>query len=179
MMFQTDHRHPPASGAGEEKLAWDRGRTCRGSTRTGRSLGPPLETSADTGWHSCPLYRYPPAAPPCDASSLMGGNNNAQHQPQVRFKGVKNDVHMVARCGLLTKNRQSVKRMGLNRINWFVRLQPLAKPPTADLNAATSNSSGWYVEPRWLRASLRGQLKTHILSSNKIKTQQQLPFPPN
>lgn len=44
--------------------------TCQESTRTGQSLGRPLKTSADTGWHSCPWCLYPPTAPLCDASSL-------------------------------------------------------------------------------------------------------------
>lgn len=45
-------------------------RTCQGSTRTVRSWGRPPETSADTGWHSCPCWLCPRAVPRCDASSL-------------------------------------------------------------------------------------------------------------
>ena len=47
--------------------------TCQGSTRTAQNWGLLLETSADTGWHSCPWCPYRPAAPRCDASSLADG----------------------------------------------------------------------------------------------------------
>lgn len=68
-------------------LHWQICPTCRVGTRTGQSWGLLPETSADTGWRSCPWCLCLRAVPRCDASSLR--SRMKCHNPDLTLQSLQ------------------------------------------------------------------------------------------